>query len=95
MYSSNPDIIKLLIKHGAKVNYTNKCGETPLHHVWNADAAKILVEHGADINAQDICGVTPLHNAKSNLEIDSDEDEEIKIKYQELIDYLISIGATE
>ena len=94
----NP-VVRTLVKNGnADVNLPDNSGRTPLFYALENDKLetfRTLLSLGADINAQDICGVTPLHNAKSNLEIDSDEDEEIKIKYQELIDYLISIGATE
>jgi ankyrin repeat protein len=64
-----------LLVHGAEVNATNACGETPLHRtafktfggtnavreagMWLAP----LLRRGANLNARDIQGRTPLHLA--------------------------------
>lgn len=74
-HNDRPDIVRLLLAHGAKVNERDK---SPRYFEWTAlhDAAytgsvecmKILIAHGADIHARDTAGRTPLFNA-----IDGDE----------------------
>ncbi|XP_023314792.1 ankyrin-1-like isoform X2 [Trichogramma pretiosum] len=69
-------VIKLLLKHGANPNLTDKYGSTPLHIIsWkygDADLAKTFfdinddVERTLDINARDKFGNTPLQVALAN-----------------------------
>lgn len=51
--ANKPEIIKLLIKHGAKVNATNPFGKTALFYAiqfGDYDCVKLLIENGADVN---------------------------------------------
>ena len=62
---NNLKIVKLLLAHGANVNFVNNYRSTPLH--WavqienNEQIIEILLEHGANIQAKDKSGSTPLH----------------------------------
>jgi Ankyrin repeats (many copies) len=62
--SNQPDLVDLLIEHGADVNAKGKWGATALHlAAWrgSADAVDALIHHGADINARsDNDASTPL-----------------------------------
>ena len=61
------DVLRLLIRHGADVNETDKNGVTPLHRAVrfrSPVAVKFLLERGADPNAVDRrTRSTPLHRA--------------------------------
>lgn len=66
----NKEIVNLLLKNGARVNFSNKDGYTPLMAACNsndAEIAKILVDHGAFVNVQDKDGETPLIKVLKNL----------------------------
>jgi ankyrin repeat protein len=55
--------VKLLVKHGAKLNVQNKNGNTPLHlaiAVNNYDIAHFLVLNGASIKIKNKWGYTPI-----------------------------------
>jgi uncharacterized protein len=62
--TGNPEIVRLLIQHGADVNAKGETyGETALD--WaaqenHAEAAQVLIAHGADVNAR----TNPLERAK-------------------------------
>lgn len=63
MVADTPEMVKLLIKHGADVNVTNSKGATPLMNAINYhrfDVAKVLIAAGADLNCIDKYGYTPL-----------------------------------
>jgi ankyrin repeat protein len=58
------NLVRHLLKLGAKVNGRDKDEETPLHLAIRRDQLKlagILLEHGADANTVNIDGMTPLH----------------------------------
>ena len=57
---NNPELIRTLIRHGAKVNLTNQKKETPLHCATSDACALCLIENGADIRAKDRDGNTTL-----------------------------------
>ncbi|MEP1767396.1 MAG: ankyrin repeat domain-containing protein [Sulfitobacter sp.] len=65
MLNSDPEMIRILIKFGAKVNSVDDEGQTPLHFAamsnLNPDIISVLVDNGAAINLQDMYGNTPLH----------------------------------
>ncbi|MFC1841790.1 ankyrin repeat domain-containing protein [Candidatus Dependentiae bacterium] len=78
-------IATLLIQYGAKVNETNKHGETPLHiaaRKGRKKMAKLLLKYGANINARDNEGNTPLHIAATSYDF-----------RKEIIEFLIKKGA--
>ncbi len=60
-------VIRLLLRHGANVNETDKNGVTPLHRAVrfrSPAAVKLLLENGARVNAADRrTQSTPLHRA--------------------------------
>ena len=61
--ASSPDVIRLLLGRGARVDARDVAGNTPL--LWAAvrydqTAADVLLQHGADINARNSGGLTPL-----------------------------------
>ena len=67
-----PEIIRLLLKHGAEPNVANWARHTPLHlaaesaHFDGAEKIAALLKGGADPNAEDNSGDTPLHLAAIN-----------------------------
>ena len=69
--SNKPDIIKLLLESGARVNVRNEYGETPLHGASMGgyiECMKILINNGANVNAYSHSGIssefpTPLWQA--------------------------------
>ena len=63
-----PEIVQVLLDHGAKPNVKNYLGEAPLHVVSSdkysqdgARVAQLLLDHGADPDAQRNDHCTPLH----------------------------------
>jgi len=61
--------IKSLLEAGARADYTNASGVTPLMiaaGLGNTDVAKVLLDHGADANAKTPGGYTPLMAAALN-----------------------------
>jgi ankyrin repeat protein len=66
-----PQMVELLIAHGADCRAKNRRGAEPLHYAADGrtdsdDQAKViefLISSGADLNAVDKSGVTPLHRA--------------------------------
>lgn len=59
---SKVKIIEVLIDYGAKVDSTNKLGETPLHMCRNIEVARLLLEKGAKMNLTEITGKIPLYS---------------------------------
>ncbi|CAH0492357.1 unnamed protein product [Peronospora farinosa] len=58
------NVVKLLLRHGAKIEARDQEGKTALLLATNDElfeVAKLLLENGACIDAQDIAGRTPLH----------------------------------
>jgi ankyrin repeat protein len=62
--ANRPEMIELLLAHGAKVDCTDSNGWTPLFKAAEngcLDAVKVLVSHGADVRARASNGFTVLH----------------------------------
>jgi ankyrin repeat protein len=67
----NMEIVRLLIKKGARVNTADAAGDTPLHAMSGRDyqgdhvetIIAILVKAGADVNRKNKRGRAPLHTA--------------------------------
>ncbi|KAI8068747.1 ankyrin repeat-containing domain protein [Gongronella butleri] len=68
--AQKPQLVRLLLKHGANVNAGDKWHQTPLH--WAIEKSKrqtnrsmkieqLLLDAGANVNAQDALGRSPLH----------------------------------
>lgn len=62
---SAPDIVKILLDNGARINHQNNEGETCLMHtVWDRlENTKLLLKYGADVNIRDKYGNTALIHA--------------------------------
>jgi ankyrin repeat protein len=85
----NNELVEVLIKAGADVNYVVEDADklTPLHAAvdgGNSETVRILIEAGADVNAVDSDNMTPLYIAarkgsieKVNLLINADADVDI------------------
>ena len=48
---TRPEVIKVLLEHGADPNLSDVFGDTALHQAKSAEAVRLLVAHGADPNA--------------------------------------------
>lgn len=61
------DFIRVLLKNGASLSLTDKCGKTPLHIAARENACvkliRLFLKNGANIDAQDSIGTTPLTDA--------------------------------
>jgi ankyrin repeat protein len=57
-----PDMVRLLLKHGAEVNAIAYNGFTPLHVVRNPESVSLLIKAGADVDKKDAWGLTPLQS---------------------------------
>lgn len=67
--TNSDKILKMLIKHGANVNFSNFQKSTPLHIAcWNGciDTVTLLIEAGANVNAKNELNWTPLYQAASH-----------------------------
>ena len=82
-HEGHPDIVRLLIEHGAEINKRKATSETAL---WFAaqkgqlEAMKVLVQHGADVNIIDREDGSALDIARNN-------------GHLEIVDYLRQAGA--
>jgi len=59
------EVARLLLSHGAMVNFRGHDELTPLHsaaYYGQIDVVRLLLRHGADVNSRDKLGGTPLHN---------------------------------
>ena len=69
-FNRNPDVLSVLLDHGADINIRGEFGRTALHEAAlynkNPDVLSVLLDRGADISARDEYGNTPLHRALSN-----------------------------
>ena len=64
-----PDIAKLLIENGAKLNLKDTYGRSALHHAVvreQAETVNTLLRYGANENTQDTHGFTALYSAVRN-----------------------------
>ena len=64
-YFGYSDLLKILIKTGAKVNARDENGNTPLHIVGSGEAAQMLINEGASVVAFNKERLTPLQTARS------------------------------
>lgn len=70
--NNNPQMVQLLLDHGADVNQVNEKGSYPMHEAASGNAfagdtkyranemIQTLIEHGADVNQKNAKGQTPL-----------------------------------
>ena len=70
--NNNPQMVQLLLDHGADVNQVNEKGSYPMHEAASGNAfagdskyranemIQSLIEHGADVNQKNAKGQTPL-----------------------------------
>lgn len=65
-YGGNPEVIRILLDHGASVNYVDRRGRTAIHIAASKghyEACEVLIEYGVRVFAIDMQGNTPLHLA--------------------------------
>ena len=65
-YITGPEIVKLLLENGAKIDAITADGWIPLHSAcrWNsAECVEILLAEGSDVNCKTTGNQTPLHLA--------------------------------
>jgi len=53
-----PDLIRVLIEHGADVNARTTDGRTALMDAKSPDIARLFIDHGAEVNARTAHGAT-------------------------------------
>lgn len=58
-----PEIVQLLLKHGANPDTKDSQGNALLHEVTSDDIIRVLLHAGANPNIQDNAGNTPLYHA--------------------------------
>ncbi|MCJ1475930.1 hypothetical protein MMC13_004594 [Lambiella insularis] len=72
---AHPEILTLLVKHGADVRSSDYEGMTVLHCVsWaqeNQKAVKLLIDHGAIVDARSVHGNTPLMDAVMGYQVEN------------------------
>jgi hypothetical protein len=71
--NSTPEVLLLLIKHGADVNVRTSDGMAPIHTAAataNYESVRLLVENGADVNLEDNEGRNALKHVFNALPID-------------------------
>lgn len=84
----DPDIVELLLNHGADPNGKVDEGDTPLHSAIPVNSyqppdtrvIQLLLENGADVNAKNDSGNTPLHKA-------------MQLPYVDIVQLLLEWGA--
>lgn len=62
-------VLKILLEHGADINFTNENGQTELHMAADRGSIEVLealAENGADVNFKDKNGQTPVHSAAAS-----------------------------
>ena len=71
--AGHPNILSLLLEHGADLEGRGRYGGTPLHRASSSgkvEAGQSLLDRGADINAQEEDGWTPLILAAMNRNVE-------------------------
>ena len=61
-HCGHPEVIKLLLEHGADIHIRRSNGRTPLHEAClngELEAAQALIDGGADVHSVDDAGATP------------------------------------
>lgn len=89
----NPNVLKVVLKHGASLTVKDATGHTPLDwaaYDYSVDSIKLLISAGADVNARDANGVTPLYWVRNSKVIDNRDELKKKI-----IKLLYEAGARE
>lgn len=83
-------ILRLLIRHGANVNFRDGKGRTPLLFAAevNPDAIEVLLQSGADVNARDCEGNNVLFTYLDQYELCGN----VSDKFIALLDLLIEYG---
>ena len=87
MYNQG-DIVKLLIVEGADVNANTEKEVTPLMYAafgGSMELVELLIGEGADVNAEDSGQKTALEVVETEIESDTFEQKEAKIKIAELL----------
>jgi len=69
---NHPEVVELLLEHGANPNVRDYDGYTPLHYAvegCHVDVARVLLDHGADPTIRNNNGMTPLDYGRNCEEI--------------------------
>ena len=57
------DIVELLLRHGANVNYPSSLARPPIVsavYSGNTNILRMIIQHGADVDSTTVEGITPL-----------------------------------
>lgn len=71
---NSPELVKILLKHGADTKYADESGRTALHEAaigYSAKTIEALCTSAADINAVNNAGETPLHLAVNSNKVEN------------------------
>jgi ankyrin repeat protein len=62
-HPAEPELLRVLLEHGAEVDSVDKSGRTPLSYaaeVGEREAMRVLLEYGAEVDSKNHVGATPL-----------------------------------
>jgi ankyrin repeat protein len=97
--NNKPEMVNLLIAHGAAIDGRDKDGNTPLHfatwYAWHSqDVISVLLAHGADVGARNHTGATPLHHVARWFGSDHHELAKSLLAHGAVVNAMNNVGET-